>query len=302
MSNAIANASKDDESAVRTALKNSFYPGAKDESIEMVIAYCRAAGLDPMTKPVHIVPMNVKKPGSRDYEWRDVVMPGIELYRIKADRSGKYAGQDDAVFGPDVERWNMTFPQWCKITVYKMVEGSRVPYSAKVFWLESYATQGKDSDAPNAMWRKRPYGQIEKCAEAAALRKAFPEVGAQPTVDEMAGKTLLADAMPEQAAPVRSGQPRVKIMMGIAAPTPTVEAEQPAPALPPPADMDPETGEVVTAQAQEPDADLHLAIRECETMADLNRMTADIAKLKNGRREAAIAVFNARKEQIGKKG
>jgi hypothetical protein len=41
------------------------------------------------------------------------------------------------------------------------------------------------------MWTKRPYGQIAKCAEAQALRKAFPEMtGSQPTADEMEGKPL----------------------------------------------------------------------------------------------------------------
>lgn len=182
--------------AVRNALKNSLYPGATDDSVEMVLAYCRAAQLDPMTKPVHIVPMSVKKPGSRDqYEWRDVVMPGIELYRTKAHRTGEYAGQDEAEFGPTVEQFGIRFPEWCRATVYRIVCGQRVPYSAKAYWLESYATVKRDSDAPNAMWRKRPFGQLEKCAEALALRKAFPEaVGAQPTAEEMEGKTLDMDA------------------------------------------------------------------------------------------------------------
>lgn len=40
----------------------------------------------------------------------------------------------------------------------------------------------------NAMWKKRPYGQIEKCAEAMALRRAFPEVGDATTSDELAGR------------------------------------------------------------------------------------------------------------------
>jgi hypothetical protein len=38
------------------------------------------------------------------------------------------------------------------------------------------------------MWKRRPYAQLAKCAEAQALRKAFPEIGAQPTADEMEGK------------------------------------------------------------------------------------------------------------------
>lgn len=185
------------QAAIKSALMNSLYPGAAEASVDMVLAYCQAAGLDPMTKPVHIVPMNVKKPGSRDqYEWRDVVMPGIELYRTKAHRTGEYAGQDEAEFGPTVKEKlggvEVRYPEWCKVTVYKVVQGQRVAYSAKVYWTETYATKDRNSESPNAMWKKRPFGQLEKCAEAAALRKAFPEaVGAQPTAEEMEGKLMI---------------------------------------------------------------------------------------------------------------
>lgn len=197
--------------AIRTALKTSLYPGASDESVDMVLAYCRAGGLDPMTKPVHIVPLWIpeKKQGNlviTPAGMRDVIMPGIELYRTKAHRTGEYAGQDEAEFGPTVEA-NLSnvivrYPEWCRVTVYRLVAGERVPYSAKVYWLETYATAKRDTDAPNAMWRKRPFGQLEKCAEALALRKAFPEaVGAQPTAEEMEGKSLVAEVV--QAPPSR---------------------------------------------------------------------------------------------------
>lgn len=167
-------------------LRSSLYPGAKDESIKLALGYCRAAGLDPMQKPVHLVPMRVKKVGGGrdDYEWRDVVMPGIGLYRTQAARTGELAGIDEPVFGPMQARFGIEFPDWCKVTVYRLIGGARVPFTACEFWLENYATAGKDSDGPNAMWKRRPRGQIAKCAEAQALRKAFPELGSQPTADE----------------------------------------------------------------------------------------------------------------------
>jgi hypothetical protein len=173
---------------------------------------------------------------------RDTVMPGIGLYRIIADRTGKYAGQDDAEFGPEVESWGIKFPQWCKVTLYKISPVGRVPYSAKVFWLESYATANKDVDTPNSMWRKRPYGQLEKCAEAAALRKAFPEVGMQPTADEMEGKVLEGLA---EATPVRSERPSSRTAELKAKINESLIKAGAMPAdLSPPPDMNLETGEV----------------------------------------------------------
>ncbi|EPA0062156.1 phage recombination protein Bet [Enterobacter cloacae] len=184
--------------ATWSALKNSIYPGAKDESVMMALDYCRARQLDPLLKPVHLVPMSVKDSRTGKSEWRDVVMPGIGLYRIQADRSGDYAGAREPEFGPDTTQTlsgvEVTFPQWCKYTVYKrMPSGEIVEFSAKEYWIENYATGGRDTTVPNAMWKKRPYGQLAKCAEAQALRKAWPEIGQQPTAEEMEGKSLDVD-------------------------------------------------------------------------------------------------------------
>lgn len=194
---------------IRIALKTSLYPGATDASVDLVLSYCQAGGLDPLTKPVHLVPMSIKVAGTNPprYEMRDVVMPGIELYRIKAHRSHEYMGMSETEFGPTIEEKfvdgakPVRYPEWCAVTVYRRdpETGKDRVFPAKVYWLETYSTASKDSPAPNAMWRKRPFGQIEKCAEAAALRKAFPEfVGAQPTADEMIGKTI--DVEQETAA------------------------------------------------------------------------------------------------------
>lgn len=171
----------------------SLYPGAATESIKLVLSYCKAAGLDPLMKPVHIVPMWDRGLGAM----RDVVMPGIGLYRTQAARSGEYAGITEPEFGPDVTEniggQSVTYPQWCRVTVKRrLADGMIAEFTAREFWKENFAVKGgkEKSIAPNAMWSKRPYGQVAKCAQAQALRMAFPEIGSSPTADEMEGKSI----------------------------------------------------------------------------------------------------------------
>jgi phage recombination protein Bet len=190
-----------DRASLVRVLESSLYPGAQPQSIEMVIGYCHAAGLDPMLKPVHIVPMWDSKAG----RMRDVVMPGVGLYRTQASRTGQFAGMSEPEFGPDVNAkiggQDVTYPEWCRVTVRRALSSGVVAeFTAREYWLENYAVKGgkEKSVAPNAMWTKRPRGQLAKCASAQALRIAFPELGAAPTADEMEGKTLMdaADVLP----------------------------------------------------------------------------------------------------------
>ena len=181
------------------ALCNTIYPGANPDSVIMAVDYCRARKLDVMLKPVHLVPMQVKDARTNEKVWRDVPMPGIGMYRIQADRSGNYAGADEPEFGPTVTQEfqdpytagkmvRVSYPEWCKYTVYKFVNGQRIAFTSKEYWVENYATQSSKTECPNAMWKKRPFGQLAKCAEAQALRKAWPEIGSEPTAEEMEGK------------------------------------------------------------------------------------------------------------------
>lgn len=179
---------------VMQVVRETLYPGATEAEAGMILSYCMARKIDPLLKPVHLVPMRVKS-GKKDgsgkdmYEFRNVVMPGIALYRIDAARTGQYAGMSEPEFGPTMDKYGVSFPEWCKVTVKKLLGDNIVEFTAKEYWLENYATAGKDNDAPNAMWKKRAFGQIAKCAEAQALRKAFPEaVPHEYTKEEMEGK------------------------------------------------------------------------------------------------------------------
>lgn len=172
------------DTAVWTTLQNSVFPGAKDESILLAVDYCKARKLDILKKPCHIVPMSVTDAKTGNKNWRDVIMPGIYEQRITAFRTGQMAGQDEPVFGDTVTFRGVEAPEWCRVTVYRFINNERCAFSHTEYFSEACATtkEGK----PNSMWSKRPRGQLAKCAEAGALRKAFPdELGGVITADEV---------------------------------------------------------------------------------------------------------------------
>lgn len=177
------------DTAVWTTLQNSVFPGAKDESILLAVDYCKARKLDILKKPCHIVPMSVTDAKTGNKNWRDVIMPGIYEQRITAFRTGQMAGQDEPVFGDTVTFRGIEAPEWCRVTVYRFINNERCAFSHTEYFSEACATtkEGK----PNSMWSKRPRGQLAKCAEAGALRKAFPdELGGVITADEVNEETI----------------------------------------------------------------------------------------------------------------
>lgn len=194
-------------------LRNVVFPAAKDDgAIAMAFDYCKARGLDILKKPVHIVPVWDSRANGGRGGMVETVWPSIYEVRTTAARTGAYAGKDAPAFGPDVTKtfgaeeysvknrngnWekkkgvpkSYTFPESCTVTIYKLISGVRVAFSGTVYWEEA-AVFTKDGH-PNAMWSKRVRGQLAKCAEAEALRAAFPEeTGGMMTAEEMEGRSI----------------------------------------------------------------------------------------------------------------
>lgn len=213
------------------ALVDAVFPSAKSvDGVMLAINYAKARGLDVFKRVVHVVPMYNSALG-REVE---TVWPGVGELRTTASRTGAHAGNDDCVFGPEkkqkfhdkqtrfkgqgssresyvVEETSkeMVFPEWAQFTVYKMVQGQRVAFvGPKVRFVETFSGT-KGLEVPNARWQRAPYQMLEKCAEAAALRRAFPEeLGDQWSAEEMEGKdfagiTVDADyrVIPEEGKP-----------------------------------------------------------------------------------------------------
>lgn len=212
------------DKAAWPALVDAVFPAAKSvDSVILALSYCKARKLDPFKRPVHIVPIWDKSRGG----FVDTVWPSIAELRTTAFRTGQYAGKDETEFGDTKTQkfkgrvkckdgWEertveATFPEWCRVTVYRELNGRVCKFvGPKVYWTETVGTIGA-SDIPNDMWIKRASGQLEKCGEAAALRTAFPEeLGNSYTAEEMEGRTMdtlpgrpIEDAEPTPARPTR---------------------------------------------------------------------------------------------------
>jgi phage recombination protein Bet len=179
-------------------LTETIWPSARSsESIQLALGYCAARKLDPFKRPVHIVPMY----NTRLRREVETVWPGINELLTTAARSHAFAGVDEPVFGPDQTHTfhgtddndreisvTVTFPVSCSVRVWRQVQGERRGFSQPVYWMETYRRRGFRSELPNSMWEQRPFGQLHKCALAAALRIGFPEdLGSEYAAEEMEG-------------------------------------------------------------------------------------------------------------------
>lgn len=124
-----------DDAQLVEILGASLYPGASANSINLVLSYCRAANLDPMQKPVHIVQMW----DGKTKQMRDVVMPGVGLYRTQAARTNQFAGMSEPEFGPNTSELlggvTIEYPEWCRVTVKRqLASGAMAEFTAVEFW------------------------------------------------------------------------------------------------------------------------------------------------------------------------
>ncbi len=164
-------------------IKRTVAKGASDDELKLFVQICKGSNLNPFLRQAHLVPYWDSKEGIE----RRVIIIGIDGYRAIAEESGQYAGSDDAIYDGETEavyqaveyvngkkterEAHKIVPSKASVTVYKAVGGIRCPFTASARWDEYYPGGKKGSQ-----WHKMPYLMLGKCAEALALRKAFPKL------------------------------------------------------------------------------------------------------------------------------
>lgn len=163
-------------------LRVKYAAGAPDDEIRVFLMVCNRRKLDPFKGQIFLVKRWNSNLG------RDTYTPqtSIDGLRSVAERAGNYAGNDDPIFDDENN------PKKATVTVWKIVQGQRVGFTASARWSQYFP-----GEKMGFMWNKMPHLMLGKCAEALALRKAFPDAGGLYITEEM-----------EQAGTVATGESR----------------------------------------------------------------------------------------------
>ena len=166
--------------------------GANDMELAYFLSTAQQLGLDPRLGQIYCVP-----------RWdsasqKNVYVPtiGVAGYRVLAERTGEYCGSTEPEFCGKDGKWT---DNWCadeipvKCRVGVMRKGWVVQYAHAYY---ASRVQRRKDGAPNEMWQKDPLGQLAKCAEVLAFKKAFPTTMANLRVASM--EDLVVEETPER--------------------------------------------------------------------------------------------------------
>ena len=146
-------------------IRDTVAKGATETELRLFLHACQRTGLDPLMNQIHAI----KRWNSALNREEMKIQTGIDGYRLIAERTKAYApGQRPTyTFKPDGSL-DSAIAYIKKLTeegTWHIVEG-------EAFW-DEYVQTKKDG-TPNIMWKTKGRGMLAKCAEALALRKAFP--------------------------------------------------------------------------------------------------------------------------------
>jgi phage recombination protein Bet len=143
-----------------------------DAELQFFAKQCERTGLDPFSRQIYGI-FRSQKVGN-GYVEQMTVQTSIDGFRVIAERSSNYAGQTEVLWCGDDGIWRdvwlaKTPPRAAKVGVLRK-DFAQPIYAIALF--DEYCVFYERK--PQGLWAKMPTLMIAKCAEALALRKAFP--------------------------------------------------------------------------------------------------------------------------------
>lgn len=137
---------------------------------------CQRTGLDPFARQIYMIERWTKDGP------RQTIQTGIDGYRLIARRAtdaarGTLAYAAMEWCGADGVWRDVWLSPEAPAAARCVVLRDRQPYPAVALYREyvqTYKDKAIGQIVPTAMWKDKAAGQLQKCAEALALRKAFP--------------------------------------------------------------------------------------------------------------------------------
>lgn len=160
---------------------------ASKEDLLVFFHHCQKTGLDPFAKQIYLLERRSWNKAAKQWEYHQTIQVGIDGFRVNAERVAKRRGihleYEDTIWFDEAGRKHEIWledqpPAGARVVVIKVLSDGtrlRVPGTAK---FESYAAYNfKDGEKTGlqSQWAVMPDHMIEKCAEAFALRRAFPQ-------------------------------------------------------------------------------------------------------------------------------
>lgn len=177
-------------------IKAQLCPGATDDELRFVVATAQHNGLDPFAMPRQMHALKIWNDDAKRYAWVPVI--SIDGLRVAAERTGRYEGQTAPQWTDDGVRWLDVWlsddpPAAARVGVYR--RGFREAIYGVARW-RSFVQTAKGRDGKpyvRQRWREMPDHMLAKCAEAIALKKAFPQQLGSLRVSADAGRSALID-------------------------------------------------------------------------------------------------------------
>lgn len=155
--------------------------------IQIFAHVCAEKGISPFSKEIYLL----------GYGNKYSIITGIEGFRKIAARTGQLAGCDDAKYDLKSDGRYKTIAEYakgempvtCTVSIYRIVNGVRCPFTHTAKFSEFSSGQQK--------WLTMPFQMIAKVAEAFALRKGFGDATSGIHIEEEAASMHVTEVKPE---------------------------------------------------------------------------------------------------------